>query len=166
MYICIYVYVYMYICLYVYMYICTYVHMSYYVYMYNYMYIGIYVHVYVYIYIHVYPDDIPMFNGCFHPPAPSQHDTPRLLHLGGALLRLQAIVVLVDDGQDVEDTGGDEDLESSLQSFFPEFSTGWNRFILREQIWIDHRWLSQRNSDLCGTWWKYIENGLKWRQHL
>ena len=48
-----------------------------------------------------------------------------LLHLGGALLRLQAIVVLVDDGQDVEDTGGDEDLESNL---FAElvFSTGRN----------------------------------------
>ena len=69
----------------------------------------------------------------------------RLLHLGGALLRLQAIVVLVDDGQDVKDTGGDEDLDenyalktiimflhryspeivqtnSSLPFFFPEFS--------------------------------------------
>ena len=85
------------------------------------MYIGIYVCIYMYIYTHLYPDDIPMFNGCIHPPAPSQHDTPRLLHLGGALLRLQAIVVLVDDGQDVEDTGGDEDLESSLQSFFRSF---------------------------------------------
>ena len=54
--ICIYMYIYVYICMYIYMYICIYIYMyiCIYIYMYICMYICIYVCIYVYMYICIY----------------------------------------------------------------------------------------------------------------
>ena len=56
--VCIYIYMYMYICIYIYiciyvhMYICTYIHI--YIYTYIHIYIYTYIHIYIYTYIHIY----------------------------------------------------------------------------------------------------------------
>ena len=43
---CVYIYIYMYVCMYIYIYICMYI----YIYIYIYIYLSIYIYIYIYIY--------------------------------------------------------------------------------------------------------------------